>query len=121
MDEQLVDRHAARVAEDGYTILADAIEPTLVAELCDETRRLERGARRGGGRAREGRGRGARRGAPRADRGAAAAGPRAPAPGGDRARGGEDEAAAPPPPREATLLGAAAQTTASTRCTRPPG
>jgi len=37
-----LDRHAARVQEDGYTILDGAIEPDLVAELRDETRRLER-------------------------------------------------------------------------------
>ena len=42
MDGALIERHAARVAEDGYTILEDAIEPALVAELRDETRRLER-------------------------------------------------------------------------------
>ncbi|HLY37110.1 MAG TPA: phytanoyl-CoA dioxygenase family protein [Candidatus Binatia bacterium] len=42
MDERLIERHAACVAEDGYTIVEDAIAPALVAELRDETRRLER-------------------------------------------------------------------------------
>jgi ectoine hydroxylase-related dioxygenase (phytanoyl-CoA dioxygenase family) len=36
-----LDFHLSRIGEDGYTILEDAIEPDLVAELRDAIRRLE--------------------------------------------------------------------------------
>jgi ectoine hydroxylase-related dioxygenase (phytanoyl-CoA dioxygenase family) len=37
-----VDKHLARIAEDGYTIVEDAIEPDLVDALHDDLLRLER-------------------------------------------------------------------------------
>src|SRR5215831_9276775 len=37
-----IDEHAARVAEDGYTIVAGAIAPALVDGLIEELARLER-------------------------------------------------------------------------------
>jgi ectoine hydroxylase-related dioxygenase (phytanoyl-CoA dioxygenase family) len=37
-----VDAHAARIAEDGYTIVEDAIEPDLIDALNDDLLRLER-------------------------------------------------------------------------------
>jgi ectoine hydroxylase-related dioxygenase (phytanoyl-CoA dioxygenase family) len=36
-----ISAHVARIAEDGYTIVEDAIEEDLLDELCDELRRLE--------------------------------------------------------------------------------
>jgi ectoine hydroxylase-related dioxygenase (phytanoyl-CoA dioxygenase family) len=37
-----VDHHVARISEQGYTIVEDAIEPDLVDALCDDLTRLER-------------------------------------------------------------------------------
>ena len=37
-----IDEHLRRVAEDGYTILPDAIEPDLVAEIDEALLKLER-------------------------------------------------------------------------------
>ena len=42
MDEAAVAEHAARIDDVGYTVVEDAIEPDLVAELRDTIRRLER-------------------------------------------------------------------------------
>jgi len=42
MHEIRIDEHVERLEADGYTILEDAIEPSLVAELRDTVRRLER-------------------------------------------------------------------------------
>src|SRR5262245_55332123 len=42
MDEALVEEHAARIEDDGYTVVDDAVEPELVVELRDTLRRLER-------------------------------------------------------------------------------
>jgi ectoine hydroxylase-related dioxygenase (phytanoyl-CoA dioxygenase family) len=42
LDSTSLDQHVARVETDGYTVVEDAIEPELVAELRDTIRRLER-------------------------------------------------------------------------------
>jgi ectoine hydroxylase-related dioxygenase (phytanoyl-CoA dioxygenase family) len=42
LDEETLARHAARIDEDGYTVLEGAVEPGLVAALRDAIRRLER-------------------------------------------------------------------------------
>src|SRR4051812_46772132 len=42
LDEAAINEHAKRIDEDGFTIVEDAIEPSLVAELRDTIRRLER-------------------------------------------------------------------------------
>jgi len=42
MDAQTADRHAAEIAEQGYTIVEDAIEPDLVDALAADLLRLER-------------------------------------------------------------------------------
>jgi len=42
LDHNAIDEHLARIDVDGYTIIADAIEPELVANLRDTIRRLER-------------------------------------------------------------------------------
>jgi ectoine hydroxylase-related dioxygenase (phytanoyl-CoA dioxygenase family) len=42
LDDTAIDEHLARIEVDGYTIIADAIEPDLVAQLRDAIRRLER-------------------------------------------------------------------------------
>jgi ectoine hydroxylase-related dioxygenase (phytanoyl-CoA dioxygenase family) len=42
MDESLVDQYVASIERDGYAIVGDAIDSTLVDELRDEIRRLER-------------------------------------------------------------------------------
>ena len=42
LDDTAIDGHLARIDADGYTIVEDAIEPELVAQLRDTIRRLER-------------------------------------------------------------------------------
>jgi ectoine hydroxylase-related dioxygenase (phytanoyl-CoA dioxygenase family) len=42
MDAATADQHAARIAETGFTIVEDAIEPDLVDALADDLHRLER-------------------------------------------------------------------------------
>jgi ectoine hydroxylase-related dioxygenase (phytanoyl-CoA dioxygenase family) len=42
LDDSAIAEHLARIDVDGYTIIADAIEPDLVAELRNTIRRLER-------------------------------------------------------------------------------
>ena len=42
LDDTAIDEHLARIEVDGYTVIADAIEPDLVAQLRDAIRRLER-------------------------------------------------------------------------------
>jgi len=41
LDHAAIDEHLARIEIDGYTIIADAIEPDLIASLRDAIRRLE--------------------------------------------------------------------------------
>ncbi|MDQ1508869.1 MAG: hypothetical protein QOG50_713, partial [Actinomycetota bacterium] len=41
LDDTTLARHLARIDADGYTIIEDAIEPELVAQLRDTIRRLE--------------------------------------------------------------------------------
>jgi ectoine hydroxylase-related dioxygenase (phytanoyl-CoA dioxygenase family) len=41
LDETTLARHLARIDDEGYTIIEDAIEPDLVAALRDTTRRLQ--------------------------------------------------------------------------------
>src|SRR5690242_5192024 len=42
LDDAAIDEHLARIDIDGYTIIADAIDPDLVAQLRSTIRRLER-------------------------------------------------------------------------------
>ena len=42
LDDTTLAEHLARIDADGYTIVEDAIEPELVAQLRDTIRRLER-------------------------------------------------------------------------------
>ena len=42
LDDTAIDEHLARIQVDGYTIIADAIDPDLVLRLRDAIRRLER-------------------------------------------------------------------------------
>ena len=46
LDDNAIAEHLARIDADGYTIVDDAIEPELVAQLRDTIRRLEERARR---------------------------------------------------------------------------
>src|SRR6186713_631371 len=42
LDDRTLEQHVRRIDDDGYTIVEDAIEPELVAELRDGLRRVAR-------------------------------------------------------------------------------